>query len=398
MALYNRIIHQQKSPEMKVKSNNRDENASNPLNPERRNLLLAAGGGAVAAAFGQVAFASDGKSVKPSVETLRWGFVGTGGIANSMARRIQQADHAQVGAVSSRKMETAEAFADTHKVPRAFDSWAQMCESDDVDAIYVATPTSVREEICIKAAESGKHVLGEKPFANLASVKRITAACRQHGVVFMDGTHFVHHPRTAHIKAVTQEQVGWPWSIASAFQFGLKDKGNIRYNTRLEPYGAIGDAGWYNMKAAVEFSTPGIEIESVEAFLRRDKETGAAISGSGVIVFNDGSTTTFNCGFDSGAGIMDLRITGSKGVIKLDDFLGARPADQPADYDYLTGWGETEKVQVPSSKRGAALMFDDVARMVGNTELIEASIRSTETTQQWLDAIWNSALKNEQRS
>jgi predicted dehydrogenase len=211
----------------------------------------------------------------------------------------------------------------------------------------------------------------------------------------MDGTHFVHHPRTAHIKKVTQEKVGWPWSIASAFQFSLTDKGNIRYNTSLEPYGAIGDAGWYNMKAAVEFSTPGIEIETVEAFLRRDQVTGAAVSGSGVIVFNDGSTTTWNCGFDSGAGIMDLRITGANGVIKLDDFLSARPSDQPADYEYCQGWGNNKQVEVASKKRGAALMFENFAAMVGKPELIEASIRSTETTQQWLDAIWKSALKNE---
>jgi len=193
----------------------------------------------------------------------------------------------------------------------------------------------------------------------------------------------------------TQEKIGWPWSIASAFQFSLTDKGNIRYNTQLEPYGAIGDAGWYNMKAAVEFSAPGLEIETVEAFLRRDAETGAVVSGSGIIVFNDGSTTTFNCGFDSGAGIMDLRISGAKGVIKLDDFLGARPSDQPADYEYRQGWGDTQQIEVASLKRGATLMFEDFAAMTGNPDLLAASIRSTEKTQQWLDAFWNSALKNE---
>lgn len=365
------------------------------VNTERRELLKAAGAGALAVAFSNIARASEHQAAKPPVRQLRWGIVGTGGIANSMASMIQLADHAEIGAVSSRKMESAKAFAAKHRVPVAFDSWQQMCRSNDVDAIYVATPTSVREEICIEAANQGKHVLGEKPFANLESVKRITAACRSNAVGFMDGTHFVHHPRTAHINRVTREKVGWPWSIASAFQFSLTDKGNIRYNTRLEPYGAIGDAGWYNMKAAVEFSTPGIEIESVEAFLRRDKETGAAVSGSGVIVFNDGSTTTWNCGFDSGAGIMDLRISGAMGVIKLDDFLSVRPSGQPADYEYRQAWDDTERIEVASPKRGAALMFEDFAKMVGKPELIEASINSTEQTQKWLDAIWESALKNE---
>jgi len=378
---------------MNIEVNN--PNPTNPVNPARRELLKAAGAGVFTAALSNVTLASSGQSTEKPIGKLRWGIVGTGGIANAMASMIQLADHAEIGAVSSRKMTSAESFAAKHSVPKAFDSWKQMCQSDDVDAIYVATPTSVREEICIEAASQGKHVLGEKPFANLDSVKRIVAACRSQGVGFMDGTHFVHHPRTAHIKKVTKETVGWPWSIASAFQFSLTDKGNIRYNTSLEPYGAIGDAGWYNMKAAVEFSTPGIEIDTVEAFLRRDEETGAAVSGSGVIVFNDGSTTTWNCGFDSGAGIMDLRISGANGVIKLDDFLSVRPSGQPADYEYRQHWADAEQIEVASTKRGAALMFEDFAAMVGKPELIEASIRSTEKTQQWLDAIWQSALKNE---
>ncbi|MDX2417811.1 MAG: hypothetical protein QNK19_10165 [Xanthomonadales bacterium] len=100
-------------------------------------------------------------------------------------------------------------------------------------------------------------------------------ACKQNSVGFMDGTHFVHSPRTAYIKSRIAELVGWPWSVASAFQFKLRDKSNIRMNPKLEPYGAIGDAGWHNMRAAVEYLAPGAEIKSVEAFLRRDIETSA---------------------------------------------------------------------------------------------------------------------------
>ena len=96
-----------------------------------------------------------------------------------------------------------------------------MAEWDGIDAVYVATPTSVREEICLAAANSGKHVLGEKPFASLGSVQRIAAACRANDVGFMDGTHFVHHPRTVHIREQAAAQIGWPWSLDSAFQFGL---------------------------------------------------------------------------------------------------------------------------------------------------------------------------------
>jgi hypothetical protein len=211
----------------------------------------------------------------------------------------------------------------------------------------------------------------------------------------MDGTHFVHHPRTAQIRSQTAELVGWPGSIDSAFQFGLSDKSNIRMNPELEPYGALGDAGWYNMRVAVEFSAAGVEIKSVEAFMRRDNETNAVVSGSGVIVFDDGSTTTWNCGFESGAVVMDLRISGATGVIKLDDFLSQRPADRPADFEYRQGWEKTRFIEVAMTRPAAALMFEDFSAMLADPALTLASMGASERTQKWLDAIWNSALANE---
>ncbi len=324
------------------------------------------------------------------MKTIRWGIVGTGGIANSMAGMIKMANVSEIGAVSSRRLETAQAFAQDHDVPNAFDSWQEMVASGLVDAIYVATPTSVREEICIAAAKAGKHVLGEKPFASLPSVKRITEACRDNNVAFMDGTHFVHHPRTLHIKQNREDKLGFVWSVASAFQFNLKDRDNIRFNPELEPMGAIGDAGWYNMRAAVEYLPPDAVLDTVSAHMRRDSETGAAISGTGVLDFTDGSTSTWNCGFDSGAVVMDLRITGTEGVINIDDFL-SQNRDGSADFLYRKGgWGggTSEDINIPSTKPGAALMFEDMAAAAADPSLREQWMTATERTQALLDAIW----------
>lgn len=367
----------------------------------RRRVLGATVGGVLAGAMGGLGLAKPTQGNAQMTKAMRWGTVGTGGIANSMAQMIKLADSSKLVAVSSRRMETAREFADTHGVPNAFDSWQEMCASDVVDAIYVATPTSIREEICIAAARNGKHVLGEKPFASLLSVKRIVATCRDNDVAFMDGTHFVHHPRTLDIKQSLQERLGRPWSVASAFQFNLPDRGNIRFNPKLEPMGAIGDAGWYNMRAAVEYLSHGIELETASAYLRRDEETGAAIGGSGVLQFNDGSTSTWNCGFDSGAVIMDLRITGTSGVIKIDNFL-SQDRDGSADFDYRKGgWGPgatSETINIVSAKPGAALMFEDMAAAAQDLTLREQWMAATERTQALLDAVWIGALESEKNS
>ena len=366
---------------------------SDKTDRQRRRLLKATGGAALVSAVGLPQ-----SSRADAAQAVRWGFVGTGGIANSMARVVTLTPEAELAAVSSRRMESAKAFAEKHGAALAFDSWAEMFGSDEIDAIYVATPTSVREEISVAAANNGKHVLAEKPFASLESMQNIIAACEKNDVGFMDGTHFVHHPRTHEIRDNMADLVGWAWSVDSAFQFNLRDKGNIRYNPVLEPMGAIGDAGWYNMRAAVEYLAPDTELASVDAYLRRDEDTGAAKAGSGVLRFADGSTSTWNCGFDSGAVIMDLRISGTGGSVSIDNFLSQSP-DSSADYlSRSGGWGpgaQSRTVTVDSSLPGSALMFEDFAKMVRDPALRERWARASLRTQALLDAVWRSALENE---
>ena len=369
-----------------------------PVDSDRRRLLGATAGGFIASVLGGIMPAGSAAAKLRQMPTLRWGFVGTGSIANSMARVVKMTPLAELAAVSSRKMATAKAFADKHGAEKAFDSWSELAAWDGIDAMYVATPTSVREEICLAAANAGKHVLGEKPFASLESVKRITAACRENNVGFMDGTHFVHHPRTAAIQASMSEKVGWPWSVDSAFQFNQPDRSNIRFDPELEPMGAIGDAGWYNMRAAVEYLSPDIELRAVNSYLRRDTESNAAISGSGVLVFDDGSTSTWHCGFDSGAVVMDLRISGAKGSISVDNFL-SQDRDGSASYLHRHGgWrnASTKTVTIESALPGAALMFEDFAAQVHDPSLREKWMRASERTQLLLDAIWKDALQNEE--
>lgn len=355
----------------------------------RRRLLGAMGG---VAATGLAGAGMSAANASSRARPLRWGIVGTGSIAGAMAPHIRTAEGAEVAAVSSRRMASAREFAGEHGAARAFDSWEEMIGSDGVDAVYVATPTSVREAICVAAANAGKHVLGEKPFASLESVQRIAAACRGNDVGFMDGTHFVHHPRTAEIRRRTGELIGPALSLASAFQVPLEDRDNIRFDPGLEPMGALGDLGWYNLRAAVEYLSPDARLSEARTFLRRDPDSGAAVAASGVMRFSDGSTTTFHVGFESGAVIMDLRLTGPDGAIVLDDFV-ANDADGSASYTFRKGgFGAdriAEEITVPARATAPQMMFEDFATMVADTDYRERSITATERTQGLLDAAWN---------
>lgn len=332
-----------------------------------------------------------------AVPVIRWGIVGTGTIANEMATVINSVPHAELVAVSSRRMTSARSFADQHGARLAFDDWNSMLRSQDVDGIYVATPTSVREEISVAAAAGQKHVLAEKPFASTASLQRIISACRTAGVGFMDGNHFGHHPRTAAIRDALSERIGWPWSLVSTFQFPLDDRGNIRFNPDLEPMGAIGDVGWYCMRAIAEYLPPDLEPDAISAFVRRDATTRTAMAGAGVMRFADGATSTFNCAYDAGALFTTLRLTGEDGVITLNDFPANNP-DGSADYLYHRGtFGDVqaEQIRVASPLTSRQLMFEDFAVMTVDEDLQSRSSDDSLRTQRLLDAFWQSALDNE---
>jgi predicted dehydrogenase len=362
-------------------------------NPNRRSFLQLAAASAVAASIGPRAFARQepAAAVPP---TLRWGVVGTGSIANKMVSAIRGAECAELVAVSSRRMETARTFAEKHKVAHAFDSWAEMVESDAVDAIYVATPTSVREEICIAAAGGGKQVLGEKPLASLASVDRILAACRKHDVAFMDGTHFAHHPRTEQLKARRKQWIGAVSLVESSCAFLLRDRSNIRYNTKLEPMGAIGDVGWYNMRAAAEFIPTELKLESVRAELRRDEESKAVIGGQGELRFAGGVRSTWSCGFDAAQSTMKVRIEGDGGEIKMPGFL-FQDRDNSARLIVRQGETEAKTIRIPSDKPGSVLMFEDMAAAAADSSLRINWENRTRRTQALLDAIWQAGLEAE---
>ena len=135
----------QQAPEIVMPSNRRNPDLTQSIDTRRRDLLSAAGAGiATATLSGGVPGSAGTLRAQPGGTVLRWGVVGTGGIANSMAPRIREAEGAALSAVSSRRIETAREFAEEHSVTHAFDSWQEMIESEQVDAVYIATPTSVR--------------------------------------------------------------------------------------------------------------------------------------------------------------------------------------------------------------------------------------------------------------
>ena len=119
---------------------------------------------------------------KTTAAGLRWGVLSTGSIANDFSLALRATEGAQLQAVGSRGLESAQAFQKQHGFKTAYDSYDRLVADPEVDIIYIATPHTFHAaniELCLNA---GKHVLCEKPLCvNAAQAERCIDMARQKG-------------------------------------------------------------------------------------------------------------------------------------------------------------------------------------------------------------------------
>jgi predicted dehydrogenase len=118
---------------------------------------------------------------------VNWGIIGMGDIADRVtAPAMSEAADSRLVAVMRRDLAKAEELARKHGVPRAYGSVEELVQDDDVHAVYVSTPVYVHAEQTIRSAESGKHVLCEKPMAmDVQEAQRMIDACDANDVKLM---------------------------------------------------------------------------------------------------------------------------------------------------------------------------------------------------------------------
>ena len=324
-------------------------------------------------------------------------------IAGVIADAIAKSKNAQLIAVSSRRIENAQDFVANRQGVTAVQGTDALLSRADIDAVYIAIPTVAKEEIALAAIAAGKHVLVDKPFIDHASVVRMTEAAAAKGVAFMDATHFVHHPRTAAIRAASAEKIGSPRSLHTTFYFPFSDRSNIRFDLKQEPMTALGDMAWYSMRAVVEYLRPEGRITKVVTAPERDPKTATIVRASGLIAFDSGEVSTFDIGYTAGTVLMDLQLLGTSGVIGMDDFvldwansLAFKNPDIKTGYFHRTGMATRKEVSfipTPTKTAQEVAMIETFTELAasGNVARRAAYAASSLKTQEYLDALWKAA-------
>ncbi len=112
--------------------------------------------------------------------TIRWGIIGCGDVTEvKSGPGFRQATNSDLVAVMRRDGAKAADYAARHGVARWYDSVDGLLNDPGVDAIYIATPTAVHLDNVLRAAETGKPILVEKPMGlNESECRRMIAACK----------------------------------------------------------------------------------------------------------------------------------------------------------------------------------------------------------------------------
>lgn len=116
-------------------------------------------------------------------DTLTVGIIGCGEITSK--RRADQfvaADGIEIGMAMDIEESVATDIGERYDVPHTTDQEELLAE-ESIDIVYIATPHHLHAEQAIAAAESGKHVLVEKPITvDIDSASEVIDSCCAHGV------------------------------------------------------------------------------------------------------------------------------------------------------------------------------------------------------------------------
>jgi len=117
---------------------------------------------------------------------IRWGFLGAGGIAASMAADLGHGNH-RLYAVAARDADRAAAFAARFGASHSHGDYRAVVEDADVDIVYIATTHPFHRELALMAIDAGKPVLVEKPLTlNAVHAREVLNAALDKGVFAME--------------------------------------------------------------------------------------------------------------------------------------------------------------------------------------------------------------------
>jgi predicted dehydrogenase len=314
-------------------------------------------------------------------QPIRWGIIGTGGIAATFAGDLALLPDAELVAVGSRSQETANRFGDRFDVAHRYASYEELVADAGVDAVYVSTPHPMHHSAALLAIRAGKAVLVEKPFTiNAGEARELVAEARSRGTFLMEAMWTRFLPHVVKIRELlAQGRLGDVRSVlADHGQWFTKDAEHRLFAPALGG-GALLDLGIYPISfASMIFGRPTkITAVSDQAFTGVDAQTSVLLqydAGQQAVLFTSLETRSHNW----------AAINGTEARIEIDGVFYA-----PSNFQVVHRNGGVERFDVPHDGQGLRHQAAEVGRCLreGRTESEILSLDETVAIMETLDEV-----------
>lgn len=290
---------------------------------------------------------------------MKVGIIGLGKIAGVMANTLRQMEGVECYGAASRSLEKAESFAKEYGFTKAFGSYEELVQDEEVGLIYIATPHSHHYENMKLCIEHGKPILCEKAFTiNAKQARAILALAKEKGVFVAEAIWTRYIPMRAKLdEIIASEVVGKAHMMTANLGYIILQKDRIAKPELAG--GALLDVGVYPLNfAAMAFGTDLKSISSIAVLT----ESGVDAQNSMTLTYHDGKMAVLN---SSAVGFSDRKsiIYCEKGFIEAHNV------------------NNCEKICVYNLNREMISSYDAPEQISGYEYEVEASIRAIEAGQ-----------------
>jgi predicted dehydrogenase len=315
-------------------------------------------------------------------EPVRWGILGTAGIAKSaFLPALREAGDGAALMVASRDPARAASWAAEHSVARGVQGYDQVLDDPSIEAVYIPLPNGMHAEWTIAALEAGKAVLCEKPLcATPEETARVLEVARAASGPLWEAFVFAFHDQMDRVReAIARGDIGEVREVSSRFHFLLDDPEDIRMLAELAG-GSIQDVGCYPIRLArLLFDAEPDPARAIAdaAWL----PTGVDTELWGSLAFPEDRRLVLSCGFRS-RGDTFTRVLGTAGEIRMTNPFHPEDGDT---FTVATDAGEETHVAAPSGERSFTPAIRHIHRVVRGLE--EARHLAVDEAQGNADAI-----------
>ncbi|MBP3476822.1 MAG: Gfo/Idh/MocA family oxidoreductase [Lachnospiraceae bacterium] len=224
---------------------------------------------------------------------MKIGILGAGHIAGTLAETMGQMPEVECYAVAAREIGRAENFCKKYGFTKAYGSYEEMLNDEQVELVYVATPHSHHYEHMKLCIMHGKPVLCEKAFTmNSAQAKEIARLAQEKGVYVTEAIWTRYMPSRQIINdAIASGLLGQVSMLTANLSYDIDTKERI-----IRPElagGALLDVGVYALNFALMHF--GNEIAKVESSVMKT-QTGVDGMETITLSYQDGRMASLTAG------------------------------------------------------------------------------------------------------